>query len=59
MQHIKEASHKQCIRKNKFNGLILETADAFNNPQKSLSDATTEISRTTVKRPQLIDLEGE
>jgi hypothetical protein len=41
MQHIKEVSHKQCIRKNKFNGFILEAADGFNNPQKNLSDATT------------------
>jgi hypothetical protein len=34
-------------------------ADSFNNPQNSFSDATTEISRTIAKHPQLIDLEEE
>jgi hypothetical protein len=37
----------------------LEVADSFNNPQNSFSDATTEISKTIAKRPQLIDLEEE
>ncbi|MBS1890038.1 MAG: hypothetical protein JST59_01995 [Actinobacteria bacterium] len=60
-QHIRENSHKQCIRRNKFNGYILEAAEEFNNcPLKStLSDAPTDVSKATIKKPEVIDLEGD